>query len=193
MLKVFQLAQLPKDLSRNSELCREYEEVAKKLKDAAQSRRADRYVSAEMQETRQLLETGFSQLNSSAGATALRHLVIEYAQLQPLLEQQRKTDLISISQVPALVEESYRIGLGLLEDALELMQASSPVEKERLKAEVAALKDKATILANDKSQEDRLLLLNSLMNSHLERLHIMEKQELRTEQLLHLASLCEAS
>jgi class 3 adenylate cyclase len=193
MLKVFQVAQLPKDSARNSELSREYEEVANKLRDAAQSRCADRYVSAELQQTRQLLETGFAQLNSSAGSTALRHLVMEYAQLQPILDRQRKPDLISMSHVPALVEESYRIGLSLLEDALELMQASSPGEKERLKGEVVAIKNKAAAVADDKSQEERLLLLNSLMNSHLERLHIMEKHELRTEQLLHLAGLCEAS
>jgi hypothetical protein len=193
MLKVFQTAQLPPDPMRNSKLAREYEDVVKNLKHDAESRRADRYVSSEVQNTREKLETGFSELNSAKAITVLRRLVYEYAQLQPLLERRRSTDLMSMSQVPVLVEESYGIALDLLGDALELMQASHPSERKRLKAELAELRKKAAGMSDNEANKDRLILVDSLMSSHLDRLRIMEKQELRIEQLLHSVGLCEAS
>ena len=193
MLKVFQIEQLPRDPVRNSELARVTEETMARLMRQAESRRADRYVSAEVQQNREALEAEFSQINSSDGLSALQRLVYEYAQLQPLLDRKRATDSIAIVQIPLLAEETYRIGLGLLHDALEIMRAVHPSERLRLDAEVVELEKKIETLRTDKSQEERVKLMEATMSSHLERLDIMQKQRLRVEELLHLSGRCEAS
>lgn len=193
MLRVFQIEQLPGDPVCNSELVREAEEMVTRLTRQVQSRRADRYVSAEVQQTREGLDAGFSQINSSDGLSALQRLVYEYAQLQPLLERKRASDSIGLVHISASAGETYRVGLGLLHDALELMRAVHPSESRRLEAQVLELEGKIDAVRTDGSQEERVKLMQAIMSSHLERLDIMQKQRLRIEELLHLSGLCEAS
>lgn len=193
MLRVFQVEHIPRDPVRNSELAGEAKEMVTRLTRQVESRRADRYVSAEVQQTREGLDAGFSQINSADGLSALQRLVYEYAQLQPLLDRKRATDSIGLVHISASVGETYRIGLGLLYDALELMRAVRPSESRRLEAEVFELEEKIDALRTDQSQEERVKLMQATMSSHLERLDIMQKQHLRIEQLLHLSGRCEAS
>jgi hypothetical protein len=193
MLRAFQTEQLSGDPGRNLELARETEEIVARLTRLAESRRADRYAPAEAQQARGALEAGFSQINSSEGVGALQRLVYEYAQLQPLLDRKRATASIALAHVPALVEETYRVGLNLLHQALELMRAVHPSERHRLEAEVLDLEKRSETLRADASQEERVKLMEATMSSHLERLDLMQKQQLRIEELLHLAGRCEAS
>jgi hypothetical protein len=193
MLRVFQAEQLPRDSAHSSELARDTEEAIARLIRQAESRRADRYVPVEVRQTREALEAGFSQINSSEGLSALQRLVYEYAQLQPLVERKRATDSIAFAHIPLLIEETYRAGLGLLHDALELMQAVHPSERHRLEAEVLELEKRVETLRTDRSQAERAKLMEATMSSHLERLDIMQKQQLRIEELLHLSGRCEAS
>ena len=193
MLKVFQVEQLAGDAVRNSELVREAEETMVRLTRQAESHRADRYVSAEVRQIRESLEAGFSQINFSDGLSALQRLVYEYAQLQPLLDRKRATDSIAIVQIPLLAEETYRIGLGLLHDAFEIMRAVQPSERQRLEAEVVELEKKIEPLRTDASQKERVKLMEETIISHLGRLDMMQKQQLHSEELLHLSGRCEAS
>ncbi len=193
MLKVFQIEQLPGDPTHYFELARETEEATARLMREAESRRADRYTSVEVQQTREGLEAGFSQINSSDGLSALQRLVYEYAQLQPLLERKHATDSIGLVHISAALGETYRIGLGLLYDALELLRAVHPSESRRLEAEVLELEEKIEAVGTDESQEERVKLMQVRMSSHLERLDIMQKQHLQIEELLHLSGRCEAS
>ena len=193
MLRVFQIEQLPGDPTHYFELARETEEVTARLTRKAESRRADRYASVEVQQTREGLEAGFSQINSSDGLSALQRLVYEYAQLQPLLDRKRAADSIGLIHISASVGETYRIALGLLYDALELMRAVSPSESRRLEVEILDLEKRIEALRTDKSQTERVRLMQATMNSNLERLDIMQKQRLRIEKLLHLSGRCEAS
>jgi hypothetical protein len=193
MLRVFQIEQLPGDPTHYFELARETEEVTARLTRQAESRRADRYVSAEVQQTREDLEVGFSKINSSDGLSALQRLVYEYAQLQPLLNRKRAADSIGLIQISPSVEETYRLGLSLLHDALELMRAVHPSESRRLEGEVLQLEEKIEAFRTDQSEEERVKLMQATMSSHLERLDIMQKQRLRIEELLHLSGRCEAS
>jgi hypothetical protein len=193
MLRVFQMEQLPGDPVRNSELVREAEEMVTRLTRQVESRRADRYVSAEVQQTREGLEAGFSHINSSDGLSALQRLVYEYAQLQPLLDRKRATDSIGLVHISASVGETYRVGLGLLHDALELMRAVHPSESRHLEVEVLELEGKIEAVRTDESQEERVKLMQVTMSSHLERLDIMQKQQLHIEKLLHFSGRCEAA
>jgi len=193
MLKVFQVKQLPGDPVRNSELVREAEEMVTRLTCQIESRRADRYVSPEVQQTRESLEAGFSEINSSDGLSALQRLVYEYAQLQPLLDRKRASDSIGVVHITASVGETYRLGLSLLHDGLELMRAVRPSERRRLEAELPELEEKIEAARAVQSQGERVKLMQETMDSHLERLDIMQKQRLRVEKLLHLSGHCEAS
>jgi hypothetical protein len=178
---------------RNSELVREAEEMVTRLTRQVESRRADRYVPAEVQQTRESLDTGFSRINSSDGLTALQRLVYEYAQLQPLLGRKRASDSIGLVHISASAGETYRLGLSLLHDGLELMRAVHPSERRRLESEVLKLEEKIEAVRTGRSDEERVKLMQETMSSHLERLDIMQKQLLRVEQLLHLSGRCEAS
>jgi hypothetical protein len=193
MLRVFQIEQLPNDPVRNSELVRNTEELVAKLTQQSESRRADRYISAAVQQTREGLRAVFSEINSSDGLSALQRLVYEYVQLQHFLERKRATDSIGLVHISASVEDTYRTGLVLLYDALELMRAVQPPEKRRLESEIHDLKEKIETLGTDASQQARVKLMEATLSSHLERLELMQNQCSRIEELLHVSGRCEAS
>ena len=193
MLRVFQVAQLPGDPVRNSELVREAQEMVMRLTREAESRRADRYASVEVQQTREALDAGFSEINSSEGLRAVQRLVYEYAQLQLILNRERATDSPASARISLAVEETYRAGLGLLHDLLDVMRTAHPSERRRLEDEVIELEKNIALLRSDKSQKGAVALMEANMNSRLERLELMQKQQLRIDELLHLAGRCEES
>jgi hypothetical protein len=191
MLRVFQIAQLPGDPVRNSELVREAQEMVMRLTCQAESRRADRHASAEVQQTRETLDAGFSEINSSEGLRAVERLVYEYAQLQPILDRARAADSAAFARISLAVEETYRAGLGLLHDLLDLMRTAHPSEKRRMEDEIIELENNIALLRSDKSQKGAVKLMEANLNFRLERLDLMQKQQLRVEELLHLAGRCE--
>ncbi|PKB79812.1 MAG: hypothetical protein BZY88_11255 [SAR202 cluster bacterium Io17-Chloro-G9] len=59
------------------------------------------------------LETGFSELSSIYGLTALRGLVHEHQALRRILSQPNTTHYLSLARLPRLTEETYRQGLNI--------------------------------------------------------------------------------
>jgi hypothetical protein len=192
MLKIFQLEQLPKDPFGNSELARETDEMCARLMQTGDLY-LDRDVAERISTRSAMLEVGFSEIGCADGVGALQRLAHEYEQLQPLLERQREIDSIAIAQIPLLVEETFDAGLNLLRDALSIARAIQPAERQRLNAEVVTLDEQIAVFQTTGNQEERLKHLQETRFSHLERLALMEKQQSRVEDLLHLSGRCEAA
>ena len=193
MLRVFQLGKCPADSEASLELHREAEDMLETVARRGDTRRADRYVPASFQQSRAALERGLSEINFAEGRRALQRLVSEYAHLQALFDRARATASISLGQVRTAAEETYRLGLVLLEDVLELARVASPSEIRRVEDAVLQLEKKIELAAAAPVQDERTQLLDATMRSHLERLDVMRKQATRVEQLLQLVISCEVS
>lgn len=141
---------------------------------------------------RQLSE-GFTALGFAEGATAADDLGVEYAQLQPILGRRRATDSIVVAQVPGLATDTYSQGLSVLADALELLRATSPAERQRLEQEIAATEAELAQLKRDPAEAGRARIREERLESNRELLEIMNRQRERIDQLLFQAERCEAS
>ena len=170
----------------------EYGKRAGELMDLLEAERA-RLAQAEVRQLRKALQAGFSSIGSPEGLKALTELVGEYEELQPGLGRQRNTDPFSISIVPSLAEETYRQGLSVLSDALELRRASHTPGRERLEREFAELEQEVEALKGNESQAERLRLREDTLASHRQRLGMVGQLQLRADQLLFQAGRCEAS
>jgi hypothetical protein len=163
------------------------------VNDVVAQRLADRYSSQELKQLREALSIGFSRAKSADGFKALRGLVYVYAQLRSMLARRKETDLLTVAHIPPLAEDAYRQGLSVLEDALELMQAVSGPERERLEAETAELAREIETLREDETQAERVILMQEKLTSHQVRLNMIKQQRLRVDELLHQCGRCEAS
>ena len=170
----------------------EYGKRARGLMDRLEEERA-RLEHAEAAQRREALEAGFSAIGSTEGLKALAELVSEYEQLQPALGYQRDTDPFSMSLVLSLAVETYRQGLSILSDALELMRAVDTPGRERLETELAEMQRQVLTLRLDESQAGRLKLKEDTLASHRERLDMLDQLQLRLERFLFQAGRCEAS
>ena len=156
-------------------------------------RPADGSVPAELKRLRKDLQTGFSRIESTGGLKALQGLVHQHDQLRRLLERRKSTDPLAVAYIPSLAEETYRQGLSVLADALALREAIESSDKERLQAEIIELETEIESLSKDKTQATRVQLREEALASHKERLEIINRQQLRVDQLLHQSARCEAS
>ncbi len=141
---------------------------------------------------RQLSE-GFREVGFTEGATAADDLGVEYAQLQPVLGRRRATDSLVVAQVPGLALDTYTQGLSVLADALELLRATRPSERERLEQEIATTEAELAQLKNDPAQAGRARIREERLESNRELLQLMNQQRERIDQLLFQAERCEAS
>ena len=139
------------------------------------------------------IQAGFSRVNSFEGLKALQDLVHEYEQIQPLLGQEDGTALLAVAHIPALAEETFRQGLGVLAGSLELMREIRSLNNEKLKSEAVQLEQEIESLRDDGSQTERLKILEATLASHKERLGLIAQQQLRVDGLLHQSDSCEAS
>jgi hypothetical protein len=139
------------------------------------------------------LEDGFSRLESVEGVKAVSDLVYEYSHLQPLLARRKVTDSIALGQLPALAEETFKQGLSVLHDALDLMEASSAADKERLERENRDIEKEIAKLSDDPTQEQRISIRRERMASNVELLQIMNQQQARIDELLYQSDRCGAS
>jgi hypothetical protein len=181
------------DAGRNAELVREAEEILTRMTHQIQLRCTDWCVSMGTQDKEANLETGFLQVNSADGLRTLQRLIAEYGGLRHLLEGDSGAQSISGAQISLLAQETYRVGLDLLQDALELLRAIDPLKKHRLEMEVRELDIKLVALRTGNAEDERVKLMEATKKSHLERLDIMQNQQLRIEELLHLSGRCEAT
>ena len=147
----------------------------------------------ELVQRRADLDSGFLRIDSAAGLKVLRELATGYEQLQPALRRQSETDPLSMSQVPALAKETYRRGLSVLSDALELMDVAKTPGIERIEREVAELEKELEASKGDETRPERLSINEDTLASHRQRLEMLYQLRLRVDQLLFQAHRCEAS
>ncbi len=110
-----------------------------------------------------------------------------------VLERRKETDSLSVAQIPPLAEETYRQGLGVLNDALGVLQSIHSSDRGRLKAELAELEGEIGGLREDNGQEARVKMKEKTLASHRERLEMVNQQQSHLEELLHQCGRCEAS
>jgi serine/threonine protein kinase len=172
----------PREYARNTEEMIERMSTQRRLLEAAQ-----------VKQVHDTLRHGFTGASSTEGVGAVRELISQYDQLQATLAQRRSSDPLSVSILPALAEETYRRGLSVLSDALDLMNAIRTPSKERLLQDIAAARADVDALRDDASQAERLHLRQEVLTSCLERLAMLNKQQISVEQLLYQARRCEAA
>ena len=168
------------------------------------ARRAQELMELEDVEREQLEEAAMRQLGEALrgefangvpgeGMRALRGLTAEYEQLQPAMRGQYDADPLAMSRVPALVKETYRRGLGVLSNALELMKTAQTPSRESLERAIAALETEVEPAAGDQTQTERLKIKSDTLASHRQRLAMLDQLQLSVDRLLHQADRCEAS
>ena len=199
MLQVCQLDKLPNTVRGAAELAREIETTLVRAQGKVNSLHqgtpplADSHAPPELRPLLDSLKYGFSRNKLTQGLKALQQLAHEYTELQLVLERRKKTDSLSVAQIPPLAEETYRQGLGVLKNALGLLQSIHSSDRARLEAEVAELEGEIDALREDHSQEARVRMKEETMASHRERLDMVNQQQSHVEELLHQCGRCEAS
>jgi hypothetical protein len=148
---------------------------------------------AELKQMMDTLQAEFSVINSEVGLTALTDLHYEYEQLQLVLSQRNERASMSISHIPDLVEETYREGLNVLANGLQLLRAIHPLNKGRLEEEVVEIEKELENLRKNEGQKSRIKLREEMVASHRERLEMINQQHYRAEELLYQCDRCEAS
>lgn len=162
------------------------------LTDVSMEARA-RAEQAELARLRESLEEGFPAVGSGLGLKALRGLDEEFFRLGSTLENHQITNSLSLAAVPALAGETYRRGLSVLGDSLELMKAVDGPAQGHLEAEIAELEGEIKAAEDCGGQRTKTLILEDTLASHRQRLVMQQQLRLRADQLLHLASRCEAT
>jgi|GEM_PF-2897286 hypothetical protein len=142
---------------------------------------------------RDTLGIGFAQIESDEGVKALDQLNQVYDGLRAVLDHKVKTDAMSMARIPSLAAETYRQGLSILSNALDLMATIHSTTDGRLEEEIRQLEKDIESAKADESQKERLKIWRETIASHRERLDLVAEQQLRIEQLLHQAQTCEAS
>jgi hypothetical protein len=142
---------------------------------------------------RAFLEEEFVALGWEAGLKSLAELEHEYEQLQAVLDTGESPGGLSASYIPRLAEETYRQGLKVLSNVRDLMQAIHASNRNKLEEEIAELESEIKELRNNPVPPERVRYKKETINSHRERLSLLDQQQLRVDELLYQAELCEAS
>ena len=148
---------------------------------------------AEAAQLREDLQGGFSGIDAADGLKALNDLARQYDQLRPTISRQSDSDPISISRVSALAVETYRRGLGVLADVLELMHAAGGASRERLVGEIAQIERQVEAMKGAETQPDWTRVSEDRLASRKQRLDLVDQLQLRVDQLLFQAERCEGS
>ncbi len=147
----------------------------------------------EVEQLREDLETGLTAIDSTDGLKALTDLVHEYEQLLLVLNHKDESSSISIAQIPGLAQETYREGLNVLVNGLQLSRAIHASNKEGLDAEIVQIQKEIEILSKDDRQQIRVKIREETVASHQERLEMIDQQQYRIDELLFQCDRCEAS
>lgn len=148
---------------------------------------------AEIKQMRETLQSGFSGIESEAGLKALTNLHYEYKQLQLVLNLHNKTTSLLASHLPGLAEETFREGLNVLANGLQLLRAIRPSNNGRLEEEIVEIEKEIETLRKDEAQECRVKLREEKVASHRERLEMINQQQYQADELLFQCNRCEAS
>ena len=130
-----------------------------------------------------------------SGFKALLELEYEHRQLQAVLERKRETDPISITYIPILAEETYQQGLSALQDSISLVQAIRSPQKEKLEERILELEKELQALGQEGTDaaKVRTRFREEEIASTRDRLEIVQRQQLRVEELLHQCGQCVAA
>ncbi len=148
---------------------------------------------AEVEQLRDHLEAGLTAIDSTAGLKALNDLDHVYEQLLAALNHQDESSSISIAQIPALAQETYREGLNVLATGLQLSQAIHASNKEGLGAEIVQIQEEIESLSKDDRQQIRVKIREETVASHQELLEMIDQQQYRVDELLFQCDRCEAT
>ena len=146
----------------------------------------------DLKELFETLQSGFSNIDSIEATRVLNGLFNEHEQLQTALRQQRSTDPLSVTVLPALAAETYRRGLSVLSDTLDLMNVIQTPGRLKLEKDIIVLEDEIESL-KENLEEDRVELKKEALGSLRDRLNKLSKLQLSVDQLLYQAQRCEAS
>lgn len=142
---------------------------------------------------RATLTTGFKETRVAEGHYVLRDLDFEYEHLKALIARHREADPLALSYLPALVDETYRQGLSVLEDAVELARATSSPKDQRLDAEIKELEARIGSASGVDDEMRRVRLWQESVAALRHRQEVISKERLRLEELLQHASRCETA
>ena len=148
---------------------------------------------AETRQLREALQGEFVSIEWAEAAKALSGLVSEYERLEPALSRPGDTNPLSMSHVPALAQATYRRGLSILSDVLELMKAVHTPDGERLEAEIAGLEKEVEASKGDGIRSERFRIKEARLVSLRRKLEMHDRLQLRVDQMLYQAERCEAS
>ena len=160
------------------------------FEDPAAQQLAGRYTSEagieESIDLKRLLGSGFK---------VLLELEYEYRQLQAVLERRKATEPISVAYVPSLAEETYRQGLSALQDSISLVQAIRSPGKEKLEERIHELEQELQALRQESTDAAlaRVGFREEEAASTRDRLEMVQRQQLRVEELLHQCGQCVAA
>ncbi|NIM93549.1 MAG: hypothetical protein GTO18_07540 [Anaerolineales bacterium] len=170
----------------------QYVKKTRELLDLIDREGSERY-RAELKQKREQLQIGFLDTNSSEGQKALRALVHEYENLQPIIVSRSLSDPLSIAHIPVLIEETYHLGLSVLGHALELMKTIQSPRNQRLQTEITNLENEILTSVRNDPHGAQARIKEQTLISHKERLKLIHRLELRVDELLHQANRCETS
>lgn len=146
-----------------------------------------------LMETHAFLEKGFYEIKAAEGLNTLHSMNHEYEALKPVLRSGKEIDLLSISNLEAMVKATYFRGLSLLEDVFELERAISSTDHTKLQLEITELQRRVAADAGDSDGRDRLDQVKERIVSNQERLQMVRELKQRVDELLYQAKRCEAS
>jgi hypothetical protein len=170
----------------------EFVKKTQELLDAMDREGGARY-RADLRHKRERLQIGFLDGNCPEGLNVVQALVHEYEQLQTILASRRMSDPLSIAHIPVLVEETHQLGLSVLGHALELVKTIQSPHNQRLRTEITNLENEILSIEEDDPQSARAQIKEQTLQSHKERLQLINRLELRVDELLHQANRCEAT
>jgi hypothetical protein len=170
----------------------EYVKKTKELIDALDHEGGARF-RAELRQKRERLQIGFLDTSSSEGLTAIQALVHEYEHLQTILVSRQLADPLSIAHIPVLVDETYQLGLSVLDHALELVKTTQSPQNQRLRTEITNLENEILLLEKEDPHSPRVHIKEQILNSHKDRLKLISHLDLRVDELLHQVNRCEAT
>jgi hypothetical protein len=146
-----------------------------------------------LMQLRTFLEEEFAALGWEPGLKSLADLEQEYEQLQAVLDTGEDPIGLLESYIPRLAEETYGQGLKVLSNARDLMQSVHSSNRDKLEQEIAELESEVEALRQEQVPQERVRYKEETMKSHRERLSLLDQQQLRVDELLYQAELCEAS
>ena len=117
----------------------------------------------------------------------------EFEQLQTVLRRWSGASLVSIGQIPTLAQETYRQGLSLLTNVLEMSLAVHESAQSELETRLAALEQEIQGLVGDGSQAKRLEIRRKRLASYKDQLQLVSRHGLHSEELLLRVNLSEAA